>query len=169
MKKVSNLVGETFNRLTVVSYLGKRNHGKHWWGCSCSCGGYIELNTSTVKNGYTKSCGCIRKEKLILNRACPDRHGLHKHKLYAVYYAMLGRCDNPKSQRFKYYGGKGIDVCDDWRFSFEYFYEWAIESGYKHGLSIDRIDSDGDYTPRNCQWVTVSENTRRAHEGKSRG
>jgi hypothetical protein len=166
-KPISNLLGKSFNRLTVVKYLGKRNHGKHWWLCKCECGGTVELNTSRITgNSPTKSCGCIRKEKLIENRYDPTKHGLHKHKLYAIYHGMLQRCYNPKSQRYMYYGSSGISVCAEWRESFENFFRWAIVSGYKEGLSIDRLDSAEDYTPENCQWVTVSENSRRMNESR---
>jgi hypothetical protein len=163
-KKVSNLVGQKFNKLTVVGYAGLGKHNKHYWICSCECGGSVKLNTSRITGGYTKSCGCLRKESMKINRADPERHGLHKHKLYQIYYSMLYRCSNQKVQRWKYYGGKGVSVCDDWRDSFMSFYDWAMSNGYKDGLSIDRIDSNLNYDPANCRWITVSENTRRLHD-----
>lgn len=166
-KPVSDLVGKTYNKLTVVEYLGKRRHGKHWWLCSCACGGSIELNTSRITGSNpTKSCGCLRKETLSINRADPTKHGLHKHKLYAIYHGMLQRCYNPNSQRYKYYGSSGISVCPEWLEDFHKFFDWAICNGYKDGLSIDRIDSAEDYKPENCQWVTVSENSRRMNVKK---
>lgn len=166
-KPVSDLIGKSFNRLTVVKYLGKRSHDKHWWLCKCKCGGTVELNTSRItSNNPTKSCGCLRKEKLLENRADPTRHGLHKHKLYAIYYSMLQRCYNPKSQRYMYYGSSGISVCPEWLEGFEVFFDWAMNNGYKEGLSIDRLDSAEDYRPDNCQWVTVSENSRRMNESR---
>jgi hypothetical protein len=161
-KRVSDLVGRKFNRLTVTKYLGKRSHGKHWWACECDCGGYVELNTSRLTgNSPTISCGCFRKETLTSNRADPTKHGLHKHKLYGIYYGMLGRCYNPKNCRYQYYGQLGVQVCQEWRDSFLTFYDWATSNGWSDSLSIDRLDASGNYYPSNCEWVSVSENSRR--------
>jgi hypothetical protein len=115
-----------------------------------------------------KSCGCLRKEKLPFNRPDPTKHGLHKHKLYAIYHGMKQRCYNPKSQRYKYYGSSGISVCADWNANFISFYTWAVENGYQEGLSIDRVDTSEDYCPENCEWVTISENSRRMNAIRNR-
>jgi hypothetical protein len=88
-KKVSDLIDQKFNRLTVVEYIGKGKFGKHLWLCKCDCGGSRILNTSIVRNGYVESCGCLRKEKLLDHRHNPIKHGYHKHKLYQIYHAML--------------------------------------------------------------------------------
>lgn len=165
-KPVSDLLGKKFGRLLVVEYLGAGKHNKHYWRCECDCGGSNALATYRLTGSApTLSCGCIRKEKLKENRCNPTRHGLSTHKLYQVFQSMHQRCVNPKSQRWQYYGGKGVSVCKEWH-SLTKFYDWAKASGYKEGLSIDRIDPDGDYTPENCRWITVAENTRRAHAGK---
>lgn len=162
-KPLSDLVGKTFNRLTVVDYLGKRKHGKHWWLCSCSCGGSVELNTSRITgNDATKSCGCLRKDAAQARTEYPVKHGLHKHPLYAIFSNMKSRCNNPNSQRWKYYGAKGVKVL----WEFEDFYKWSLENGWESGLSIDRIDPNGNYEPSNCEWVSVSENSRRMNEFK---
>jgi hypothetical protein len=165
-KKVSSILGKKFNRLTVTEYLGKGDYAKHYWLCKCECGKTIRLNTSRItSNNPTKSCGCLRKEVLLGNRCDPTRHGLHKHKLYSVFYAMHYRCYNKNAPRFKYYGGKGVKVCEEWA-NFVDFYSWAVTSGYKEGLSIDRINPDSDYMPSNCRWITVSENTRRINRAR---
>lgn len=168
-KSLSALIGSTFNRLTVVEYLGKREYGKHWWLCICECGGFVELNTSRItSNNPTKSCGCLRKERLLLNRCEPTRHGYTKThpKLYAIYHSMLSRCYNPNSQRWKYYGGIGVDVCLHWRQDVSHFINWALGAGYEEGLSIDRVNGLIGYCPANCEWVTVSENSRRMNEAR---
>jgi hypothetical protein len=166
-KKVSDLVGKVFNRLTVVGYLEKGKHNRHFWKCSCTCGGEIVLHTArlTAKSVTTKSCGCLRKEKLLSVRFDPTTHNLHDTKLYGVYQSMKQRCTNKNSQRYEYYGAKGVKVL--WE-DVEDFVVWAYDSGYKEGLSIDRIDSDGHYEPANCRWITLEENTRRAHIGKAK-
>jgi hypothetical protein len=166
-KKVSNLVGYESGRLKVVEYLGLGKHKKHYWKCQCDCGNSVVLPTYRITGSKsTRSCGCLRKESLEYNRNDPTKHGLHKHKLYSVYASMKQRCTNPNSQRWKYYGEKG--VCVSWK-SFEDFYSWAMYNGYHEGLSIDRIDPDGDYCPDNCRWITLADNTRRSNVRNSRG
>lgn len=167
-KKVSDLIGFQVGSLTVKSYLGVGKYKKHYWECLCDCGGVIQLATYRITGiNSVKSCGCLRKETLLQNRCDPTRHGLHKHKLYAVYQSMRQRCTNPNSQRWKYYGGKGVSIWDGWA-DFLDFYSWATSNGYKEGLSIDRINSDGDYRPDNCQWITLAENTRRKYDRDTR-
>lgn len=89
-------------------------------------------------------------------------------RLYGIWNGIKFRCYNPNSGSYKYYGGRGIKMCDEWRNSFDAFALWATENGYKEKLSIDRIDSDGDYEPSNCQWLTVAENSRKAVEDTSK-
>lgn len=84
------------------------------------------------------------------------------YKLYQIWITMRRRCYDSTVINYKYYGGKGITVCDEWRTSYKTFETWAIENGYKEGLSIDRIDTEQGYYPTNCRWVTKSENSRRA-------
>jgi hypothetical protein len=151
-KPVSDLLGHKFGRLEVVEYLGCGKWKKHWWRCFCTCGGWTDLTTSNINSKSTLSCGCLRKE------TC----------LYSIYHGMLQRCYNPNSQRYKYYGSSGISVCADWKNDFTSFYKWAMSNGYQEGLSIDRLDSAEDYCPENCEWVTVSENSRRMNENRNR-
>lgn len=164
MKTVKDLMGFKRDRLTVTKYLGKIKYNKHWWRLSCECGGDIELTSSQVKRGPV-SCGCYRIEKLLVNRKDPTKHGLHKHPLYNIYHNMRMRCENKNSQRFKYYGAKGIKICEAWS-NFMPFYNWAIANGWRKGLSIDRLDSDKDYSPDNCEWITISENSRRMNDSR---
>jgi hypothetical protein len=166
-KKVSNLLGKEYGRLTVIEYLGKGKWDKHYWKCSCECGGDITLPTYRITGGApTLSCGCLRKETMLENRADPTKHGLHKHKLYGIYYGIHQRCYNPNNDRYQYYGAKGISVCKEWEESFQNFFDWANKNGYVEGLSIDRLDSSQNYEPSNCEWVTVSENSRRMNANK---
>ena len=83
-------------------------------------------------------------------------HGMSQTRFYKRWRAMIDRCNNPKTNAYKYYGAKGIRVCDEWS-SFKPFHDWAISNGYKDGLSLDRIDTNGNYEPRNCRWVTQKE------------
>jgi len=81
-------------------------------------------------------------------------------RLYRIWKGIKSRCFNPKQQNYKRYGGKGIKICDEWKNSYLTFKSWALANGYRHNLTIDRIDSDGNYCPENCHWLTLSENSR---------
>lgn len=86
-----------------------------------------------------------------------NRHGLNNHPLYRVWNGMKQRCNNPHDDFFYCYGARGIRVCNDWSDNFKNFYEWAMENGYRPGLTIDRRNADGNYCPENCRWITMRE------------
>ena len=86
-----------------------------------------------------------------------EKHGLTKHPLYRKWQDMKKRCYNPNVQRYKSYGAQGIRVCDEWKYSFTSFYNWSIENGWKEGLTIERLDIYGNYSPQNCKYITYSE------------
>lgn len=159
MPKKNDLTGKHFGRLVVVQESGKKN-GNYVWECLCDCGNVVHVVGSKLTNGHTKSCGCIRKDG---RRKPAYSHGLCKTRLYRIWSNCKTRCLNPKSDNYKFYGGKGITICEEWLHSFQAFYDWAIENGYGDGLTIDRKDSDLGYTPQNCQWITQSENATRAN------
>ena len=87
-------------------------------------------------------------------------HGMKHHPLYRVWCGMKERCNNPHNKSYKNYGGKGIRVCAEWEESFSVFYGWAMENGYKNGLTIDRMNCREGYSPDNCRWATVSQQNR---------
>ncbi len=147
-----DLTGQQFGRLTVMRVDSANEHRDTYWICRCDCGKIKSVSTTALKGGYTKSCGCLRKESLQNSR----HKNLH---LYQVWQDMKQRCTNPNNKYYDRYGGRGIKVCQEWSDEYEPFYLWAISHGYKQGLQIDRKDNDGNYSPSNCQWVTPKQNT----------
>lgn len=161
----SEYIGKKFYSYTILEDLGLRHNGKQMnriMLAKCDCGNIREVVFYDVKRGSTKSCckrGCIRHNKCYT-------------PLYRIHSGIKTRCYNIKSKPYKNYGGRGIKMCNDWLNDVTKFIDWALENGYKKGLSIERINNDSDYEPKNCKWSTEKEqanNRRTNHNVEYRG
>lgn len=156
MGKIKDIIGQQRGRLTVIEFVGIDKNGHSLWKCKCECGKTI---TIPKPNFYTYlSCGCLKDEKTSQRM---KKHGWSKHPLYTEWKTMKRRCYDKKMINYRWYGGKGITVCDEWKNNAPAFIDWALRNGWQPGLSIDRIDTCKNYEPQNCRWITKLENVRR--------
>lgn len=164
MNIMEDLTGKRFGRWTVLAPAQRRNRAM-FWECQCDCGTVRDVKENSLTHGKSHSCGCLMRDTLIMRETT---HGQSKTRLYKIWKGMRKRCNNSNDTVYKFYGGRGIVVCDEWN-DFEAFYKWSYENGYDdtakgHECSIDRINSNGPYSPDNCRWVdnnTQHTNTRR--------
>lgn len=159
MAKIIDLRGRTFGKLYVIKRVWNDAGYRAQWWCECQCGEFPVMHSYALLHGISESCGCHM-------RAVAITHGKYKHPLYNVYKNMKDRCYNNKNTAFRYYGGKGVTVCEEWLGEFRVFFDWAKNNGYKKGLEIDRMDNDGNYEPRNCRLTTRVVNMRNAGNAK---
>jgi len=163
-----NLSGLKFGRLIAKNIVGLTKDKRCLWLCVCDCGNTKICTSKNLKDGCTKSCGCLKKETDIKNGKANKKHGYKGTRTYNIWRDMLDRCKNEKNISYKNYGGRGIKVCDRWDISeggsFENFIKDMGE--IPKGLTIDRIDNNGNYCPENCKLSTrkqQSRNTRKNH------
>lgn len=143
-----------YGRWTVIQDMGYSASNHRLLLCRCDCGTERIIQKQNLKEGRTKSCGCLRKE---VSTAHSTTHGRSNTRLFKTWMNMRQRCNYPSKPEYKYYGGRGIKVCDEWARDFDTFYRWAMANGYAEHLTIDRIDVNGNYEPSNCRWVTMKE------------
>ena len=155
--------GDRYGRLTIVKEVEPRvslKTGKKYRKvlCECDCGIDSKVLLAHLKNGHTRSCGCLAVDMAKTRRTHGMSVGRKQTAFYRVWVGMKSRCKYVKRPSWEYYGARGIKVCKRWE-KFENFMADMLPT-YKEGLQIDRINNDSDYKPSNCRWVTSKENCR---------
>lgn len=158
MSKMDNLKGRKFGELTVLR-LDENQNGKsrnYKWLCRCSCGEIVSVYGSNLKRGNSTRCRKCSYKVIGEKETTARKHNI---RLYGIWFGMKSRCYDENVDCYDRYGGRGIKVCDEWmgENGFENFHKWAVKNGYKNGLTIDRINVDGNYEPNNCRWATNKE------------
>lgn len=143
-KRLDIKAGERYGHLIIICEIKKQGQYR-CFQVKCDCGKILNVILSSLRNGHTKSCGCIISTA---NRKSATR-------LYGIWYKILRRCKVKNSENYAKYGAKGIDICDEW-LCYEVFEKWAYANGYQDKLSIDRINNKGNYEPSNCRWTNHS-------------
>lgn len=163
LRRRNDLTGQRFGRLLVMGAGSRRTKsGGMYWICRCDCGVVKEVSAQALRLGSTVSCGCYNKEYLENNiKHGHNRKQCPKSGTYKSWDKMIQRCNNPNACEYKWYGGKGVSVCERWKD----FTNFLSDMGERpNGKSIDRINVRGNYEPSNCRWASTKQqanNTRR--------
>jgi len=156
--KANDYRGKRFGHLVALERVESSPQGRAVWKCQCDCGNTTYVRSGNLQSGAVKSCG----------RKCPLHKRFSTHKmthtrLYQEWTGIKSRCVYSGSNKYKYYGARGISMCKEWEESFSTFAKWAMENGYADNLTIERRDYEGDYCPENCTWIPKSEQSRNTH------
>lgn len=163
MGKTIDISGQRYGRLIAIKRIGNKRYPGGGtlsiWECECDCGNTVRVPLCALRNHNTESCGCLHREMMTDIFAV---HGESHSRLNELWKGMKARCYNPKHKSYKWYGAKGVEVCDEWKESFQSFKEWMISNGYDpeapRGVqTIDRIDPSGNYEPNNCRLISIQE------------
>ncbi len=173
---LKDLVGLDNGYLKVISYAGmkknKNTGSRGLWNCQCRCLKMIQITTYQFTSKRPKSCGCYKQKRtgnkykhdyLIKHGLAKTKNGVKIHPVYRMWKNIKHRCYKASEDRpeFKIYRGKGIDMYPDWRENSKSFTDWVLSNGWKPGLCIDRIDPKKGYYPDNCQFLTMSQNSKK--------
>jgi hypothetical protein len=148
---LDSFIGKRQGQIVVLSHFKKGKNNSNYFRCQCDCGRIAEIRVDHFFNDKQTTCGTFHKKY---------ENSVIGNKIYNTWNRMINRCYNPKSHKYYRYGKRGISVCKDWLNNYDNFYIWCINNGYKEGLSLDRINNDGNYEPSNCRWTTRKQQQR---------
>lgn len=160
MPSFIDMTGRVYGRLTVICR-AETSDRYIQWTCHCECGNTVNVRGANLRSGNSESCGCLGSEK---REARKVKHGLTETPEYRIWRAMKTRCTNPNSKDYINYGARGIRVCQEWMDSFDAFYRHI--GPRPEGMTIDRIDNDGNYEPGNVRWADRSTQNRNKRTGR---
>jgi len=161
MTRKIKMINKRFGYLTVLYENGRVGDNRLAYMCRCKCGKLKRFSGKSLRNGDSKSCNCKKSTHKLT-------HGMTKTRLHEIWIGMKKRCYNKNCKQYKWYGARGIKICENWNSSFIDFYKWSKENGYMENLELDRIDNDKGYSPENCRYVTTRENLLNRREIQSR-
>lgn len=153
-------IGEVHGVCTIIERMPERDkYGSLLYKCKCNECGYTKIDSySRIKLHCAKICKHIKSNGEYIR----TDYQWTNQRIGKIFSGITTRCYNPNEKSYKWYGGKGIKICDEWNKNPILFEKWALENGYQDDLTIDRIDPNKDYSPENCRWITLKENSRRA-------
>ncbi len=161
MSRLLDLTGKKFGRLKVTGRASNhkfKTASRVRWFCQCQCGVLRIIDSQRLREGDTKSCGCLKRDTMArVMKAYHTTHGGSYTKLYNAWRGLLKRCYNSTDKNYHRYGARGIKVCPSWRYSFENF---RSDMGESHGRILDRINNDGNYEATNCRWTDAKTSSR---------
>lgn len=155
----TTFIGARFGRLIIIGERGLNTQRRVQVHCDCGVEKWVRPNCLT--SGDTRSCGCLDRERRMT-------HGMTRTGLYQCWKRMRQRCENTRDRNYHHYGNRDIRVNPEWH-NYEAFAAWAVAAGYREGLTLDRRDSNGDYTPENCRWATWSQQSQNHRRRKDNG
>lgn len=150
---IKDITGQRYGKLVAIRFerISKR---RTYWLCKCDCGNEKVIRSDCLTR--IQSCGCVKKQQDFQNLHIVNNHGMTRHPAYCIWLGMIDRCYDPTNPYYKDYGGRGITVCEEWKDVRE-FCKWMDSNGYKKGLSVERMDVNGNYVPYNCKLIPRNE------------